>query len=438
MGNIMCCEQSNLKQNQKQDKPSRVQVQNQIQAEIYYTNPATKDEDFTFNDKIKLQSYMNKYDVNYVPNFTENTEGSWYQVAQRLIIEINQINTDPDWNVANSKLGLEVIYSQKDEKIIFGSKQVPTKFVNQALLNIGIANNYQQQESNSNVPTEKYQSFRNSIQNSFSNNGPLSNPDFKRSKKPPSPTQSAQVGEHRKSFSNQMCVNIVKLEFEVNCSAEKLLKGLQNLKRYTNKIQKQTTIESSQNKEFSISHIIFAKQMQKVQRDLVLASFYTDIGPNLNNCYTSVNHHKVPEIDDIVRAQIIKAGHTFFEHYETAEEKLTSSFYKNQNKSNNSQSRKESQLNEESTFQNTAQNNQTAFGSMNLNIGQVKTKVRFYGEFVCKSTFDESVVKMVFLTEFKEYIAMFKNIAQQESVCSSEYEAESVDHTIEHNVDIIN
>lgn len=49
-------------------------------------------------------------------------------------------------------------------------------------------------------------------------------------------------------------------------------------------------------------------------------------------------------------------------------------------------------------------NHNNAFGSMNLNIGSVKTKVRFYGEFSCKSSFDESVVKMVFLTEFKEYI----------------------------------
>lgn len=40
----------------------------------YYTNPAAKDEDFTFNDKIKMQSIMNKYEVNYVPSFNHGTE----------------------------------------------------------------------------------------------------------------------------------------------------------------------------------------------------------------------------------------------------------------------------------------------------------------------------------------------------------------------------
>lgn len=39
-----------------------------------------------------------------------------------------------------------------------------------------------------------------------------------------------------KSTPDQICINFIKLEFEVNCSAEKLLKGLQNLKKYTHKI----------------------------------------------------------------------------------------------------------------------------------------------------------------------------------------------------------
>lgn len=40
---------------------------------------------------------MNKYEVNYVPNFNENSENNWHSVAQTLITEINRINTDPDW-----------------------------------------------------------------------------------------------------------------------------------------------------------------------------------------------------------------------------------------------------------------------------------------------------------------------------------------------------
>lgn len=75
---------------------------------------------------------------------------------------------------------------------------------------------------------------------------------------------------------------------------------------------------------------------------------------------------------------------------------------------------------------------------MNLNIGQIKTKVRFYGEFYCKSTFDENVVRMVFLTEFREYIAICKNIASQESVTSSEYDGDSIDKDAEHLVDVDN
>lgn len=52
---MMCCEQNNVKYNQRREKPQKEQVSypNQIQP-TYYTNPATKDEDFTFNDKIKM------------------------------------------------------------------------------------------------------------------------------------------------------------------------------------------------------------------------------------------------------------------------------------------------------------------------------------------------------------------------------------------------
>jgi len=50
-------------------------------------------------------------------------------------------------------------------------------------------------------------------------------------------------------------------------------------------------------------------------------------------------------------------------------------------------------------------NNNNAFGSMNLNIGKARTKVRFYAEFLCRNTpSDEQVLKMLFLTDFLDYI----------------------------------
>lgn len=66
-----------------------------------------------------------------------------------------------------------------------------------------------------------------------------------------------------------------------------------------------------------------------------------------------------------------------------------------------------------------------AFDSMNLNIGKARTKVRFYGEFICKNQQDEQLLKMVFLTEFRDYISMCKNIAKKDGLSSFASELEN-------------
>lgn len=67
---------------------------------------------------------------------------------------------------------------------------------------------------------------------------------------------------------------------------------------------------------------------------------------------------------------------------------------------------------------------------MNLNI-QVKTKIRFYGEFLCNSSQDESLVRMVFLTEFKDYIGICKSIsiASESTVSDLDQDMDHVDAT---------
>lgn len=92
-----------------------------IQKEVYYTNPARRDEDFTFNDKLKLQSVNTRVELASTNSNIFSAEDQWQRIASSLVTEINKINNEADWATKNN---LQLIFAENAERILCGQSTV--------------------------------------------------------------------------------------------------------------------------------------------------------------------------------------------------------------------------------------------------------------------------------------------------------------------------